>query len=197
MLHRTTNRDAEELEVDQLLAGFLYVVRSFIKDQWNKSPQEVRRVVDSVGESTTEPSTVVKEWEQSLPEWLASSGWRAIVVAAGLANAYGANQLAIDLFLKAAPASTRAQYWTARAAFLMQIQEQNQTAVDTLTEGGMISQSADLFARIVFCLSRITASQLRSSLSSGSRKKPSTSFLQEHSDRADLYVCRQARHPYR
>ena len=150
-IHRTTNRDAEELEVDQLLAGFPYVVRSFIKDQWNKSPQEVRRVVDSVGESTTEPSTVVKEWEQSLPEWLANSGWRAIVVAAGLANAYGANQLAIDLFLKAAPASTRAQYWTARAAFLMQIQEQNQTAVDTLTEGGINLQSADLFARIVFC----------------------------------------------
>jgi len=151
-IQRTSKSDTEEQEVDQLLTGLPYILRPLIKGQWNKSPQEVRRVVDSVSEQTIRPPIVVNEWEQRLPEWLANSGWRATVVAAELAHAYGANQLAVNLFLKAAPASTRPQYFIARASLLKKLRGQNQVAAEALEDGGINLQSPDLFSRIVFCL---------------------------------------------
>jgi DNA-binding SARP family transcriptional activator len=151
-INRTSQNRAEEEIVDRVLAGFPAVLRSAIKDHWTRSPQYVGRVIESVGEPTTRPLAVLKEWEQTLPEWLASSDWRAMVVAAELAQAYGANRLAVELWLKAAPASTRTQYWTARASLMLYLEGQTQAADRVLAERGINLQSADLFARIVFSL---------------------------------------------
>src|SRR5258708_5593098 len=143
--YRTASR------IDEGLVRLPVIYRSWIKSQWGEDPEEIEQVLDALNESTTTPPTVVAEWQQRKPDWFNGLRWRALLVAAELANAYGAIQLSADLFFAAiAAGSTREQYWTARAALLLKFQEQTQTASQTLANGGVDSNSQDRFARIVF-----------------------------------------------
>lgn len=145
------DRDKAERRLDEVLTLFPAIFQSWIKFQWRKDPVGVDRVLDALHESTTNPPTVVLEWQHHLPDWFQGLGWRALLVAGELANAYGANQLSIDLFLAAVVAgSTRAQYWTARAALLLKLQGQTRDASQALAKGGVNSTSHDQFACIVF-----------------------------------------------
>jgi hypothetical protein len=92
------------------------------------------------------------EWEQSSPEWLLNSNWHAVAAAGELAQAYGVSALASNLFLKAAPDSTRSQYWNARASLLTYVDGDAQAVVQILTARNIDLQSPEIFARIVFSL---------------------------------------------
>ena len=151
-IQKATRQDTDEREVDQILTKFPYALRDFIKAQWKNSPEEVRQVIQAASEPASRPAAVLTEWEQSLPGWMASTNWRAVTVAAELAQAYGVNQLASELFLKAASDSTRAHYWIARSSILIYMRGDKQKAVQVLTDRTIDIQSPDLFARIVFCL---------------------------------------------
>lgn len=98
-IQKATIQDADEREVDRILTKFPYALREFIKTQWKNSAEEVRQVIQAVSEPTSRPAAVLTEWEQSLPGWMASTNWHAVTVAAELAQAYGVNQLASELFL--------------------------------------------------------------------------------------------------
>ena len=145
--------ESDELKDDRAIAKFPYVIRSSVKSLWKESPQEVRRVIRSVNEPASRPAAVLTEWGQSLPAWLADSGWSALAAAGELAQAYGVNTLASDLFLRSAPDSTRPQYWTARAAYITYVHEGAQAASDLLAAHNIDANSTDMFARIIFCLS--------------------------------------------
>lgn len=151
-LQQTSKRTTEEIEIDQTIGKFPYILRSYIKGHWRKSPQEVRQVIETVGESKSRPPLVLKEWQQILPGWLANAGCDATLVAAELANGYGENELAAQLFLKAVPASTRPQYWTARASLILHLQGLVKAAMDALANSKVDAHSAEPLARIVFCL---------------------------------------------
>lgn len=144
--------EADEREVDQAIAKFPYAIRASVKSLWENSPQEVRRVIQAVSEPASRPTAVLTEWEQGVPAWLADSGWPAIAAAGELAQAYGVNTLASDLFVKAAPDSTRPQYWIARASLIIYVHKDAQTATQLLATKDINLNSADIFARIVFCL---------------------------------------------
>jgi tetratricopeptide (TPR) repeat protein len=142
-----------EANLDAALAHFPEIFRSWIKEQWRKSPEEVIRVLDALNESTPRPSAVVLEWQQHLPGWISGLGWRALLVAGELANAYGAAQLSVDLFLAAiAAGSDREQYWRARAALLLAFQGHVDAATRILADGGINADSPDQFVRIVLHL---------------------------------------------
>ncbi len=151
-LQRTSGHAEEEQRIDQLIASFPYILRSPIKSLWEHSPEEVGRVIKAVGNLETTPSLILAEWQQNLPEWLASSGWRSVVVAAELANGYGADQLASELFLEAAPASPSPQYWAARAALMIYLRGQTQAAEEAFAQFHINAHSANSLARSVFFL---------------------------------------------
>jgi tetratricopeptide (TPR) repeat protein len=151
-IHEGTASNEDEWQIDQAITKFPYAVRASIKLLWAGSRQEVRRVVQTVGEPASRPATVLTEWEHSAPEWLTNSNWQAVAVAGELAQAYGASVLAADLFLKAAPDSTRPQYWTSRASLLTYIDGGAQDAVRILGTHNIDSRSSEIFARIVFSL---------------------------------------------
>jgi DNA-binding SARP family transcriptional activator len=145
------DRNKTEEHLDEILARFPTTYRSWIREQWREDNQGVKRVLDALNESMTTPSAVVLEWQQLLPDWFQDLGWRALLVAGELANAYGANQLSVDLFITAVDAgATREQYWRARAALLQKFQEQPQAANQTLADGSAGPDSQDSFVRIVF-----------------------------------------------
>lgn len=148
---RLTYAEAER-RADQLIAGFPYVLRPSIKRLWDASREEVGRVIEAIGGPETTPTLVVAEWQQSLPAWMTTAAWRSLVVAAELTNAYGADRLSGDLFLKAAPASPSPQYWAARAALVMYLHEQRQSAEEALEQFHVNGESANVFVRSVFFL---------------------------------------------
>src|ERR1700678_2079918 len=137
--------EADEREADQAIAKFPYAIRTSVKSLWENSPQEVRRVIQTVSEPASRPTAVLAEWEQSVPGWLADSGWSAIAAAGELAQAYDVNKLASDLLVKAAPDSTRPQYWIARAALILYLHEDTQAATQLLATKDINLNSADIF----------------------------------------------------
>jgi tetratricopeptide (TPR) repeat protein len=140
-----------ERQFDDLLQHFPDIFRSWIKAQWVEDPNSVKRILDALSEPTLSPSSVAQEWQHSIPDWLASIGWRGLLVAGELANAYGSSQASSQLFLLATSAgSTRQQYWAARAALLRKFEDKAQEASDLLARGGVSSESPDSFARIVY-----------------------------------------------
>lgn len=151
-IHENTVSGEDERQMDQKLAKFPYAARVSIKLLWTASRQEVGRVVQTVGEPASGPATVLAGWERSTPEWLTVSNWQAIAAGGELAQAYGVSALAASLFLKAAPDSTRPQYWTSRASLLTYIDGDAQDAVRILSAHNIDSQSSEIFARIVFSL---------------------------------------------
>src|SRR6266516_6486548 len=141
-----TNRTERARRTDETLTHFPTIFRSWIKAQWSEEPNEIDRILDALTESTTSPCAVALEWQQRIPEWLRSLPWRALLVAGELANAYGASQLSVNLFLAAiAEGATRQQYWRARAALLLKFCEDTQTASRTLADGGVDGDSQDRF----------------------------------------------------
>ena len=142
-----------ESHLTEILARFPGIFRTWIRGQWRESPAEIDRVLHTLDESPTGPTAVALEWQQNLPAWISGLGWRALLVAGELVNAYGAAQLSGDLFLAAiAAGSNREQYWRARAALLQAFQGQLDAAEQILADGSVNADSPDQFARIVFQL---------------------------------------------
>jgi tetratricopeptide (TPR) repeat protein len=145
------NEDRAEQQIAEALNRLPRIFGPWIKEQWRHERTEVSRVIDALNEPESKPPVIVSEWQANIPEWIGSLGWRALLVAGELANAYGAGQLSVDLILAAVAAgSTRESYWTARAALLLTFQRRTDIANSVLTNGNMTSDSPDQFARIVF-----------------------------------------------
>ena len=176
-IHEDAVSDGDERQIDQTIAKFPYAVRASIKLLWTASRQEVRRVVRTVGEPASRPATVLTEWEQSTPEWLTGSNWQAVAAAGELAQAYGVSALAANLFLKAAPDSTRPQYWISRASLLTYIDRGAQDAVRVLSAHNIDSQSSEIFARIVFSLATHDQTTCRMLISQWEPELPIDIFL--------------------
>ena len=143
---------SRQKEVEQLLSGFPYLLRGPIRDLWLKAPEEVYRVIAEVGDLSTEPASVLSDWQQTMPGWLSTATWPAWAAAAELAHAYGAHDLAARLFRQVAATSGRSQYWTARAGLVLYLHNQADAARQVLADGGVNSDTADSLALIVFHL---------------------------------------------
>jgi hypothetical protein len=56
-IHADAVGDGDEREIDQAIAKFPYAVRASIKSLWADSHQEVRRVIQTVGEPASQPAS--------------------------------------------------------------------------------------------------------------------------------------------
>lgn len=112
--------------------------------RWRDAKEDTWRVLSAVTSTETTPQAVVSQWQSALPEWLSACAVPARLVAADLAWAYGAPQLAARLYLSAArDRAPRAQHWAGRAILIL---------VDTDHDAAMAAagEFADLPADLLF-----------------------------------------------
>lgn len=117
-------RTAREVGSENDLVERLALVPAHHRDaalrRWRDAKEDTWRVLVAVTSTETNPQAVVNQWQSVPPEWLSGCAVPARLVAADLAWAYGAPQLAARLYLSAArDGAPRAQHWAGRAILIL------------------------------------------------------------------------------
>ena len=86
---------------------------------WRDDQAQAWRLISAVTTIDDRPAGVLQQWQAHRPGWLGTASWQVQLAAAELAAAYGASNLAADLFATAAAdGAPRRGFWLARAAMI-------------------------------------------------------------------------------